>query len=79
MVWLCFYTQYSFSVFKKGEFEYQKWIQLLSIFVFYEYEYIDIFVNIVETKDLTFFEWCDVYEWEKLLSYKRGATSTTFL
>ena len=32
---------------KKSEFEYRK---LISLFIFYEYEYIDIFVNIVKIK-----------------------------
>ena len=43
-VWLCFYTQYSFSV-KKNEFEYIKWRQLLAVFIFSENEYSGILVK----------------------------------
>ena len=43
-VWLCFYTQYSFSV-KKNEFKYKKWIQLLAVFIFSENEYNGILVK----------------------------------
>ena len=40
-------------------------LQLFSIFVFYEYEYIGIFVNIVKIQLIFFFS--DVCEWEKLI------------
>jgi len=47
----------TFSILKVG-FEYKKWKQLFSIFVFYEYEYNDIFVYIVKTQNYIF-EWCE--------------------
>ena len=69
LVCLCFCIQYSFSVFKKSGFEYRKWKQLFSVFIFYEYEYSGIFVNIVKTKN--YFFWVMWYVWVKKIFFRK--------
>jgi len=51
---LVFVFSFNFSILKVG-FEYKKLTQLFNIFVFYEYEYNGIFVNIVKTKSYFYF------------------------
>ena len=45
-------------------------MQFFTVFVFYEYEYNNIFINIVITQNYFFLKWYDVSEWEKLLFFK---------
>ena len=68
------YLVFIFSILKVG-FEFKNWKLLFSIFIFYEYEYNGIFVNIVKTQ--SYFFWVMwVCKWEKLLFKKRKKKKT---
>ena len=65
------YSIFIFYFKKKSGFEYRKWIQLFCVFVFYKYEYIDIFVNIMKTKCYFFFLSDVMCESEKIYFKKK--------